>query len=89
MSAETRRGRPGQAAPSSTAVTVGEQVTPRAYRRPVTVPADDPIKAAVELLEALGPSTSMALVAELARLVVDIEPVLVPPMRFLLEGVLS
>lgn len=55
----------------------------------MTVPADDPLTAAVELLEVLGPSMSMALVAELARLVVDVEPNLMTPMWFLLSGVLS
>ncbi len=53
------------------------------------VPGEDPVSAAVELLEALGPSACMTLVAELARLVVDVEPTLIGPMRFLVAGALS
>lgn len=49
----------------------------------------DPLATARLLFDALGPSMSVALVAELSRLVAAAEPTLVPPVRFLVMAVLS
>lgn len=89
MSARTRRTGPGGGG-SFAEDRHDDQIALNRTNGGMTAVADDPLAKVRFLFDALGPSVSVGLVAELARLVVTVEPTtLVPTLPFLVTGLLS